>query len=100
MWIGNWGDGERTGELESFLFRPARDAGQPLDIYGVRYPDDAKALLARYGVEITYYDPLAGAGIAALMRENTRAVLVEAPGSPSVGAARRSPGSSPWAMRL
>ncbi|GBU19147.1 MULTISPECIES: cystathionine beta-lyase [Methylobacterium] len=40
-------------------------------------------VLARYGVEITYYDPLAGAGIAALMRENTRAVLVEAPGSQS-----------------
>jgi cystathionine beta-lyase len=39
--------------------------------------------LARMGVETTYYDPLAGAGIEALMRPNTRAVLVEAPGSQS-----------------
>ena len=40
-------------------------------------------LLARYGVEITYFDPLVGAGIAALFKSNTRAVLVEAPGSQS-----------------
>lgn len=48
VWIGNWGDGERTEELSSFLFRPAREAGLPLDIYGVRYPDAALATLARY----------------------------------------------------
>ncbi|MDP4003423.1 cystathionine beta-lyase [Methylobacterium sp. NEAU K] len=40
-------------------------------------------VLARFGVEVTYYDPIVGAGIAALMRPNTRAVLVEAPGSQS-----------------
>ena len=40
-------------------------------------------LLARYGVEITYFDPLVGAGIAELFRSNTKAVLVEAPGSQS-----------------
>jgi spore maturation protein CgeB len=50
VWIGNWGDGERTEELERFLFRPAQDVGLPLDIYGVRYPDEARAALARYGV--------------------------------------------------
>ncbi|KQO90651.1 cystathionine beta-lyase [Methylobacterium sp. Leaf92] len=38
-------------------------------------------VLKRYGVEVEYYDPLIGAGIAGLMRDNTRAVLVEAPGS-------------------
>ena len=40
-------------------------------------------LLARYGIETTYYDPLIGAGIAASFRPNTKAVLVEAPGSQS-----------------
>jgi cystathionine beta-lyase len=40
-------------------------------------------LLARYGVETTYFDPLIGAGIAALFKPNTKAVLVEAPGSQS-----------------
>jgi cystathionine beta-lyase len=38
-------------------------------------------VLARYGVATTYYDPLTGSGIAALMQPNTRVVFVEAPGS-------------------
>ncbi len=50
VWIGNWGDGERTAELETFLLRAARDADLPLDIFGVRYPPEALALLQRYGV--------------------------------------------------
>ena len=40
-------------------------------------------LLSRYGVEKTYFDPLIGAGIAGLFKPNTKAVLVEAPGSQS-----------------
>ena len=40
-------------------------------------------MLTRYGVETTYFDPLIGAGIAALFKPNTRAVLIEAPGSQS-----------------
>ena len=38
-------------------------------------------ILARLGVETTYYDPLIGAGIAALFRPNTRGVFLETPGS-------------------
>ncbi len=38
-------------------------------------------LLKRLGVETTYYDPLVGAGIAALIRPNTRVVFTESPGS-------------------
>ena len=37
--------------------------------------------LSRFNVAVTYYDPLVGASIAGLMRENTTAVFVEAPGS-------------------
>ena len=40
-------------------------------------------MLARYGVETTYFDSLAGAGVAELFKPNTKAVLVEAPGSQS-----------------
>ena len=40
-------------------------------------------VLKRFGVETTYYDPLIGSGIAALMRPNTRAVFTETPGSQS-----------------
>lgn len=42
-----------------------------------------EGMLKRMGVETTYYDPLIGAGIAALFKPNTRAVFVEAPGSQS-----------------
>lgn len=38
-------------------------------------------LLKRLGVETEYYDPLAGAGIATLIRPNTRLVYIESPGS-------------------
>src|SRR2546430_1248240 len=40
-------------------------------------------VLARYGVETTYFDPTIGAAIEKLFRPNTRAVLIEAPGSQS-----------------
>jgi cystathionine beta-lyase len=39
--------------------------------------------LTRMGIETTFYHPLLGAGIEALFKSNTRAVLVEAPGSQS-----------------
>ena len=38
-------------------------------------------VLARFGVETSYYDPLVGSGIAALMKPNTKVVFTEAPGS-------------------
>jgi cystathionine beta-lyase len=38
-------------------------------------------LLKRYGIEATFFDPLVGAGIAGLMKPNTRAVYLESPGS-------------------
>lgn len=38
-------------------------------------------VLKRFGVAVEYYDPLVGAAIAGLMRDDTKAVLVEAPGS-------------------
>jgi cysteine-S-conjugate beta-lyase len=40
-------------------------------------------LLARYGVETSYFDPLIGAGVGQLFKPNTKAILVEAPGSQS-----------------
>jgi cystathionine beta-lyase len=38
-------------------------------------------VLARFGVETTYYDPLIGAEIAGLIRPETKVVFLEAPGS-------------------
>lgn len=41
----------------------------------------ARTVLEPMGVEVEYYDPLIGADIASLFRENTSAVFTEAPGS-------------------
>ncbi len=57
VWIGNWGDGERTAELEAFLLQPTAALRLPLDIYGVRYPGEAQALLARYGAQYRSWLP-------------------------------------------
>jgi cysteine-S-conjugate beta-lyase len=38
-------------------------------------------MLARLGVETTYYDPLQGDRIASVIRSNTRLIFVESPGS-------------------
>ena len=40
--------------------------------------------LKRMGVETTYYEPTIGAGIAELIRPNTKAIFTEAPGSQSL----------------
>ncbi len=41
----------------------------------------ATGLLKRMGIATRFYDPLIGAGIADLIAENTRAILMESPGS-------------------
>ncbi len=51
VWIGNWGDGERTAELREFLIRPVKDLGLKARVYGVRYPEEAVAELRDAGIE-------------------------------------------------
>jgi len=70
-------------------------------------------MLKRYGVATTYYDPMIGGGIDALIQPNTRAVFVEAPGSlsfeiqdiPAIAAAAHAKGAvvlmdNTWATPL
>jgi cysteine-S-conjugate beta-lyase len=52
----------------------------PRSIYGPNRKL-SNTLLSRFGIETTYYDPLAGAGVADLIRANTRLVWTESPGS-------------------
>lgn len=57
-WIGNWGDDERTAELEEFLLQPL---SVPLTavaaVYGVRYPQEAKSRLREAGIRYCGYLP-------------------------------------------
>jgi cystathionine beta-lyase len=70
-------------------------------------------VLARYGVDVTFYDPRAGADIGSLIRPNTRVVYLESPGSqtfevqdvPAIAAAARARGAlvildNTWATPL
>ncbi len=57
IWVGNWGDGERAKELHQFLLEPARQLGLTGTVYGVRYPDHAKAALRRAGLHYGGYLP-------------------------------------------
>ena len=51
VWVGNWGDDERSEELVEFLLDPAAVV-HPLDVdvYGVRYPEEAIAALEGRGL--------------------------------------------------
>ncbi len=50
VWIGNWGDGERTAELLEFLVRPVAALSLDANVYGVRYPPEAVAALGEAGI--------------------------------------------------
>jgi len=92
------------------------DAGDHLLVTDSAYQPTRRfcdGVLRRKGVETTYYDPLIGDGIAALMKSNTRAVFVEAPGSlsfevqdvPAIAAAAHARGAvvlmdNTWATPL
>jgi spore maturation protein CgeB len=57
VWIGNWGDEERTAELHEFLLEPVKTLGLQARVYGVRYPDHARRALARAGIEYAGWLP-------------------------------------------
>lgn len=50
VWIGNWGDDERTAELREFLLEPARRLRLSGSIHGVRYPWRARLSIRRSGL--------------------------------------------------
>lgn len=51
VWVGNWGDNERTEEIREFLIGPVKALGLKARVYGVRYPRTALAELEETGIE-------------------------------------------------
>ena len=89
VWIGNWGDGERTAELEAFLLAPLHRAGIQLDIHGVRYPPEALAMLDRYGARYhgwlpNHAAPAAFARHAFTVHVPRRFYVTDLPGIPTI----------------
>ena len=74
IWIGNWGDGERTAELQTFLLQPANAANIRLDIHGVRYPREALDMLAASGAH--YHGWIANARVPAAFARHAMTVHV------------------------
>jgi spore maturation protein CgeB len=50
VWVGNWGDDERSEELREFLLRPARKLRLRGSIHGVRYPRGARLRIRLAGL--------------------------------------------------
>jgi spore maturation protein CgeB len=89
VWIGNWGDGERSEELRDYMLDPVHACGVVLEIYGVRYPQDAKAELVRRGVR--YHGWLANARVPEIFARHLftlhvprRFYLSHLPGIPTI----------------
>lgn len=58
VWIGNWGDEERTRELDEFLIGPAREMpDKSVVVHGVRYPDEGIKKLKEAGIDFRGYVP-------------------------------------------
>ncbi len=52
VWIGNWGDEERSTEIREFLIESARLLPElRFAVHGVRYPADGRAEIAEAGIE-------------------------------------------------
>ena len=55
VWIGNWGDDERTAELHEYLIEPVASLGLSARVHGVRYPEEARRALAGAGIDFAGY---------------------------------------------
>ena len=89
VWIGNWGDDERTAELQEFLIDPIAELGLRARVHGVRYPEHARQLLARADIEyagwIANYDaPSVFARFGATVHVPRRPYARALPGIPTI----------------
>ncbi len=90
VWIGNWGDDERTEELEQYLLAPARLLpARGVLVYGVRYPEEGLNALARSGIHYGGYlanldAPVVFATARCTIHVPRRHYAAELPGIPTI----------------
>ena len=92
VWIGNWGDDERTAELKEFLIEPTKALKLKARVYGVRYPVEARQLLAQAGID--YYGWLPNYRVPEVFSQNK--VTIHIPRRPYVEALRGIPTIRPF----
>ncbi len=89
VWIGNWGDDERTAELREYLMEPARALALDATVHGVRYPAEAKQALADAGIRFggwvaNYETPRVYARHRMTVHVPRRPYVVALPGIPTI----------------
>jgi spore maturation protein CgeB len=89
VWIGNWGDDERTAELQEFLVDPVASLGLSARVHGVRYPHRARRALGEAGMEFAgylanFHVPAAFAAAAATVHIPRRPYVRMLPGIPTI----------------
>jgi len=89
VWIGNWGDEERTAELHEFLIEPARELGLKARVHGVRYPEEGRRALADAGIDYdgwlpNHEAPRAFARFRATVHVPRRPYVEALPGIPTI----------------
>ena len=89
VWIGNWGDGERSAELNEFLVQPVAELGLRANVYGVRYSDDALRTIRTAGIRYggwlpAHWAPLAFAGARATIHVPRGPYVRSLPGIPTI----------------
>jgi spore maturation protein CgeB len=57
VWVGNWGDDERTAQIREFLIEPSRELGLKTRVYGVQYTQQTQRQLAEAGIEYKGWTP-------------------------------------------
>ena len=89
IWIGNWGDDERSAEIAEFLVGPAKRLGVKTAVRGVRYPKQALAALKEAGISYGGWIanaevPLAFAAHKVTMHIPRRPYVKNLPGIPTI----------------
>jgi spore maturation protein CgeB len=89
VWIGNWGDEERSAELQEFLIEPVKELQLKAEVYGVRYPDHAIAALDDAGIRYrgwlpNYRVPRVFAASRVTLHIPRRPYVRELPGIPTI----------------
>jgi spore maturation protein CgeB len=89
VWIGNWGDDERSEEIRRYLIEPVRALGLRAEVHGVRYPADAVDELDQSGIAYrgwlpNYSVPAVFARFAATVHIPRQPYLRMLPGIPTI----------------
>jgi spore maturation protein CgeB len=89
IWVGNWGDEERTAELHEFLLNPVRELALKARVHGVRYPQHALNALREAGIEYggwleNFAAPAAFANFSVTVHVPRRPYVEALPGIPTI----------------